>query len=283
VRNTIRNFFNKFNYKIIKILRKEIEFQDKFENPLTFLINESENAEFIFKTPINLVRSWGGRKLESKLNPFIDVISEFTRSDNLTYKESALSKLNNVRKCKNASDTLGVKSNYFSKISPELAVFPWEKTDPKSRILNQHKTLKKELINYLDSSTATDLLLNPKIRGEAEIKRIKAIYNSILKNGYNNKKADFEPLEGQLLVNKENKWVVLIRHGEHRIAVLNALGFEYAPILIRKHNIIRECEVNYWWQVQKKRIKEESAIDLFNNIFKGDQSAPLVNIVGYFI
>ena len=283
MKNLVHDLLNKFDLRLIKLSKKDISFSNELENPLSFLINESESSEFIFNTPISSVRSWGGRKLDVNLNPFINIMLELNNSKTPIYKDSALYKLSDIRKCKNASDTLGVNSNYFSKLAPHLAVFPWDKVNPKLKIYNQTNTLKKELIKYLQPSTSLELLLKPEIRGEAEIKRIQFIYNSILKNGFSNNQHNFEPLEGQLLVTKENKWVVLIRHGEHRIAALKTLGYKSAPILIRKYNIIRESEVNYWWQVLEKRIDSKSAIKLFNNIIRGDQSAPLINIVGYFI
>ena len=282
--SSVLNFFlNRLGYRLTKVVKKQISISNSSLNPLTFLVNESDSCEFIFKIPISTVRSWGGRKLDPNLNPFLDIMLELKNSKFLTYKESTLYKLPGFRKCKTASDTLGVDSNYFSKLAPEFAVFPWDKVNPKSKIYNQKNTLKKELTKYLQPLTSLDLLLKPEIRGKAEIKRIQFIYNSILKNGYNDNQSNFEPIEGQLLVAKDNKWVVLIRQGEHRIAALQTLGYKSAPILIRKNNVIRVSEVNYWWQVLEKRIDSKSAIMLFNNIIRGDQSAPLINIVGYFI
>ena len=162
--NLVRGLLNKFNLRLIKLSKKEISFSNELENPLTFLINESESNEFIFNTPISSVRSWGGRKLDLNLNPFVDIMLELNNSKHPIYKESALYKLSGIRKCKNASDTLGVNSDYFSKLAPHLAVFPWDKVNPKLKIYNQTNTLKKELIKYLQPSTSLDLLLKPEIR-----------------------------------------------------------------------------------------------------------------------
>ena len=51
--NLVRGLLNKFNLRLIKLSKKEISFSNELENPLTFLINESESNEFIFNTPIS--------------------------------------------------------------------------------------------------------------------------------------------------------------------------------------------------------------------------------------
>ena len=96
--NLVRGLLNKFNLRLIKLSKKEISFSNELENPLTFLINESESNEFIFNTPISSVRSWGGRKLDLNLNPFVDIMLELNNSKHQIYKESALYKLSGIRK-----------------------------------------------------------------------------------------------------------------------------------------------------------------------------------------
>lgn len=283
MKSTLVHLFNKFGFKILNYSTKRIRLQQGRDSPLSFLIDEPESNELVFDIPLSVVRSWGGRSLDASLNPFIDIMQELKNSNKIDFSGSALAKLSGIRKCNNASDTLGVDSDYFAKLSPHLAVYPWDKIEPVSKIEGQKKTLRNELSQYLNSNTTSERLLRPETRGKAEIRRIRFLYESIRKNGFSETHHNFEPLEGQLLVRSDNDWIVLIRQGEHRIAALKALEYESAPILIRKSNIIRETDVNYWWQVVQNRISSKEALSVFNSIFKGDQNAPLINIVGYFI
>lgn len=273
----------KAGYRIEKIIKEKLDKSSSEEHPLTFLINKPYNTEVLFNIPIDNIRSWGGRKVNEVYNPFVSVIKQYKKFGKINYEDSLLCKLNGFRICNTASEVLGVSSPYFDKLSPELAVFPWEVIDPRNRGSNQIETLKNELGQYLQHSTERERLIERDIRGNAEIQRIITIFNSLNNDGYDVNRKGFQHIEGELLVAANNDWKVLIRHGEHRIAALKELGYTDIPIVIRKQNIIRRSEAKFWFQVLNNNISLDSAIQVFDNVMEGEYSAPLVNIVGYFI
>lgn len=273
----------KAGYRIEKIISERQDKSSLEEHPLALLINKPYNTEILFNIPIDNIRSWGGRKVSSVYNPFLSVIEEYKKRGKVDYANSSLCRLNGLRICNTASEALGVSSSYFDQLPPELAVFPWEVIDPKNRENNQINTLKKELGQYLQNSTETERLVERDVRGNAEIQRIITIFNSISKNGYDVNRKDFHHIEGELLIAANNDWTVLVRQGEHRVAALKELGYTDIPIIIRKQNIIRRSEARFWFQVLNDNISQDSAIQIFDNVMKGDQAAPLVNIIGYFI
>lgn len=273
----------KAGYRVEKIIRERQDKSSSEEHPLALLINKPNNTDILFNIPIDNIRSWGGRKVSSEYNPFVSVIEEYKKYGKVDYANSSLYRLKGFRTCNTASETLGVNSTYFDHLSPELAVFPWEVIDPKNRGNNQINTLKKELAQYLQNSTQSERLVEREIRGDAEIQRIIAIFNSVSRSGYNMNRKDFHHIEGELLIAEDNDWKVLIRQGEHRVAALKELGYTDIPILIRKQNIIRRSEARFWFQVLSDNISLENATKIFDNIMKGEHAAPLVNIIGYFI
>lgn len=275
---------NIFGYRIEKIIKKKVIDTSLSKSPLAALLNESESVELVFNIPMEYIRSWGGRKLAPQINPFINIMLDIKKSDcPIAYKESVLYKYAEDRHCKSASDVLGVNVDYFSRLSPDLAVFPWDIVNPEDKKMNQISTLQKELKVYFPNSSNLDRVIDLEVRGEAEIRRIKTIFNSLSRNGYDSRARDFHHIEGQLLIANDKKWVVLIRQGEHRVAALFALGYTTVPILIKKQNIVRESDVEYWWQVTQNRINEKDALEIFRRIVTGDDTAPLVNIAGFFI
>ena len=132
--NKILYFLRKIGISLSKIQKKKEFILNSKTNPLIFLLDERDSTEITFEIPFENIRSWGGREI--KHNPFVSIMHKIIDNNHkniLTYNFS------NLRKCLNASETLGVSSNFFSKLAPELAVYPWDKFDMKTRLLNQKK------------------------------------------------------------------------------------------------------------------------------------------------
>ena len=265
-------------WKLSKVDKQIISISDDLTNPLYNLLNATDSSEFIFQIVPDKIRCFGGRRLE--INPFLDVLKEIELHDTFNSTQFTEIMSRSIRDCINASEVLGVDSDYFGNLPVETAVFPWDNVNPLTRIENRRVTLRNELKGLLPSDTALDQ--NPEQRKFAEYLRLKEIFYSIKKYGYKSETANFVPIEGQLLVNSDNNWVVLIRHGEHRVAVLYHLGFLEIPILIRKNNVIRSGDVEFWRQVKDNSIGAHSSLNVFDNIMKGDINSPLVNVYGYF-
>ena len=278
ISKVILNIINNWGWKLSKINKQIISISDNSENPLYNLLDATEGCELTFQITPDKIRCFGGRRLE--LDPFLDVLKEIELHG--TYNSTQFIDImsRSIRKCTNASDVLGVDSNYFENLPVEMAVFPWDNIDPLSRIETRRVTLRNELKGFLANSNAA-FDQNQEQRMLAEYLRLEECYHSICKYGYISK-PNFVPIEGQLLLDSNNDWVVLIRHGEHRVAVLYHLGFLEIPILIRKNNIIRRGEVEFWKQVKDNSIGVPSALNVFDNVMKGDINSPLVNVYGYF-
>lgn len=281
-------YLEKIGFSLERIRKLDLSNAPLTVHPLSVFVAASNNYEVLFNIPIPHIRSWGGRRLTAQLNPFIEVINDYEQQGvkEAAYNHSALKKCSDSLKINNAADTLGLRSrseSYFSQLPPHLAAFPWDITDLVEKNKKRVDTLKRELSRYMLVIKQEDNISDNEIRGNAEIARVREIHKSIQKHGYNKNLPDFHHIEGQLLISERNEWVVLIRQGEHRVASLQALGYTEIPILIRKGNIIRRSDSNFWYQVMQKRMTNDEAMDIFDRIFCGDNNAPLVNIVGFFI
>ena len=195
----------------------------------------------------------------------------------------ALAAFANRRSFSHAAEVLGLERRLapgFADLRPQAAMFPWEAGDPDTSGATYRATIARELGAY-SSESLEKLNEDQSIRGQAVVNRILSIGESIQKLGYDPTQAGFHPIEGQLLVAKDDEWVVLIRQGEHRVAALAASGSELFPIIVDRLRMVRELEHRYWPQVSNGRIIREGALDVFARIMRGGEDAPNVNVVGW--
>ena len=144
--------------------------------------------------------------------------------------------------------------------------YPWDrKLNNKKKLEVYKNTLKKEL--NLDPTSKN---ISNNLVAKKEIIRLLSIYKSLKNFGYSKKFTDFTPIRGNLL-KCDDKFVVLIRHGEHRISCLPKIGINKVEVWIRS------CDI-YDFSLRKYNYK-----DMFDNIYNGKlTSSPLTNCYGYF-
>lgn len=236
-------------------LLRKVSLQDLLTlHPLKKLLPLTYSLEI----PTKHIRAWGGRKLNDIENPFTAALNgiNFDQSLNL-YEE----KINSIR------SHHALTLNNFDKKFFFNEIYPWDKKlDPSKKIKQLSSTLKKEL--KIDISSTTDL--NNSIIIKTEIQRLLLLYHNLKKIGYSEKVANYSPLRANLL-KKEDKFIVLIRHGEHRVACLPKIGKKKVRLFIRSCDII---------DINMNNHKENA---IFNHIYNGNlQNSPLVNCYGYF-
>jgi len=102
-------------------------------------------------------------------------------------------------------------------------------------------------------------------KGLLEFNRIIKLYNLIKKNGYNKKKK----IVGYLLKN-DNDYRVIVISGNHRMAVLAAMGNRYIRIKIRNKIPIELSFIEKWPLVEKNIITKIEAEKIFNRYFQSN-------------
>ena len=213
---------------------------------------------YSLEMPIKHIRAWGGRRINDIDNPFTAALNGLNFDQSLKfYKE----KINSIR------SHYGLILNNFDNNFFCNEIYPWDKTlDPNKKFKQLSLTLKKEL--KININTINDL--DNRIIIKTEIQRLLLLYQNLKKIGYCEKIANDTPLRANFL-KKGDKFLALIRHGEHRIACLPKIGQHKVRLWIRSYDII---------DIDMKNNKQNF---LFNRIYDGNlNNSPLVNCYGFF-
>jgi hypothetical protein len=208
--------------------------------------------------PIKHIRAWGGRRLNDMDNPFTAALNGLNFDESVILYEEKISSIRSHY----ALTLNNFDNNFFYN-----EIYPWDKKlNPSKKLEQLSSTLKNEL--KININTTSDL--DNRIIINTEIKRLLLIYQSLKKTGYSEKIANYTPLRANFL-KKGDKFVALIRHGEHRIACLPKIGKKKVRLWIRSCDMIN---------INMNNNKENA---FFNHIYNGNlNNSPLVNCYGYF-
>ena len=178
------------------------------------------------------------------------------------------SELVNVR---NANDFLGFPGEeaVFPQDShPYEFTFPWISLSPEQMKKNYEGYYSRENRKYgLKSDECLESISVTEEKIQLEVIRLQSLKNSIKKNGYEGKEND--PIGGAVFI-KGDEWKWFVEGGQHRAAVVTALGFE--KVLVHVRRIVRREDVNVWPGVRNKIYSPQSALKLFDHMF--DLKAP---------
>lgn len=256
--------------------------KDYLYSPLELFSNKTLST-VVINVPISRVRAWGGGCLTADINPFLSdmtdlkLYGEFSTPSKLEVLHDAICEYD-------AAQVMGLdnsEAGFFKGKPNYFAAFPWDSVLSNADIeRNRVKTLNNELSKY---HPLADLLVDSKFRVRAELLRIKNLWDSLLKNGLVSTLTRKSPIVGQLLSDVDNNWAVLIRHGEHRIACLVAMGYLEVEIVLKRDLIIHGLDHDSWPHVMKKNISSVAAYKLFKRVIDGSDNPPRVNCVGYFL
>ena len=282
-----RFFVRNFDFLMIKSIFKPYRKQPDFNHfvariPQHKYIFEASGELFLKNVPFANVRSWGGRRLDSNVHPILQVIEDHCRSLDLNYHKSALKRF--VSECQpvDALQTLGLlptEGPGLSGLHPVAASLPWEKLSPIRTQFRYKRTLWKEL--GIKHRFGEDLRLYQDARGEAELSRIIRVYNCLLKFGFDEDLSSKSPIMGEILLDSDDEWVVLIRSGEHRVAAMSQIGLKSLNVKVCGKALVEKTKAKAWPSVKDGSISYSGAIGIFDRIMRGGKDAPRVNVVGW--
>ncbi|MCW8196672.1 hypothetical protein F6455_17915 [Proteobacteria bacterium 005FR1] len=211
-------------------------------------------------------------------HPFVEAMVEYIESGYCSpYSGSILERFYQTWKPKNSLQALigaqkgpAVLSRYpaFSMHSPWLDIDPEERKAFMSRMIRDENRWSG--VNDLDASHGYGLH-GPVSgsKGEIEYRRLTSTLDSIRKHGYNRRLSG-----GDLTVvaiEKEGDYRFCIAHGQHRIAVMAALGEEHIPISINK--LVHVSEIHHWPQVYRGIWSADEARAYIDHLFHFDAKA----------
>ena len=262
-----------FGYEI-RSLSIETELPALYNNPFDVIekINAGENIALNCEVQRCVIYN-GLSMAAAGWHPFIEAAKEYVNTPVSKYEDSILARYYKSWQPKNAREALiGVKSDkcQFENYSPLLTFnLPWIDASLDSSLLKLCKIINLENswsghseLTYLDGYGLQGPVSNEK--GKLEYKRLIKVLGSIQKTGY---KRDSDDITIHIL-KRDDDYRYLVLHGQHRVAVMAALGQEYIPAIPRI--IVDSQYAEHWPKVYKGIWTHEQAIQYFNHLFDFD-------------
>jgi len=275
----LNKFLSVFNLKIIKL--KTDSMTISYDNILStqYYVGLKKNIVNI-ETDKGRTDRWFDMSNKS-LDPAIFAIRNALKKDlkgDALYKNilSTLQTHNSLMSVKNAAKYLDIDFNEEEKfkVYPWWAsVYPWDNRTFDDKLKYYPGEVKKnrlsngmEILSDNPHEIMDNLLENSLF---SHAKQYTQLVEEIKNNGYKYDE-DYNHISAEIFVhNGKFCWKVGL-DGNHRIAVLAALGYETIPVHITK--IIRLEELNYWPNVKLSYFNEKQAANIFHNIFDAKPS-----------
>lgn len=213
-------------------------------------------------------------------NPFVCTSIEVANNLTQKYSDSTLKKFYTAFIPVNAAEYLDLPVDSAKGIlrgSPLSAALPWALIPPGAA----QEKLNASVVKFENKRNGGDVgadkgdkYFGPVAseKGEIEFFRLMQVVQSIKEKGYKRSNNFDGDIIGQLMVH-DDRFIVFIRSGNHRIAALSALGYETIPIRIHANNqsIINRSRAGNWFNVRNNTFSLSEALEVFDRIFEGRQ------------
>ncbi|MDQ2076182.1 hypothetical protein [Marinimicrobium sp. ABcell2] len=225
--------------------------------------------------PLSELRTFNGFTFSNDgWHPFVATTDEYLNAGHRGYTGSILEQFYQKWQPKDALEAL-IGASHGPKVLREFPAYtshlPWLEIRPEEREAVMAKNIRDEnrcAGNIkLDASSGYGLHgpVSPE-KAEIEYRRIVRIAESISKHGFDRAKAGEDVTV--TAVERGGEYRFCISHGQHRVAVLAALGHEEVPVsLIR---VVSLNEVNHWPQVYRGVWSKAEAEAYIDHLFEFD-------------
>src|SRR5699024_11213340 len=212
-------------------------------------------------------------------NPVVNTVTDYLENGKISYSGSELEDFYTTCVPKNVADLFNLEGKLHSDLVQLPAAFfvpPWENTDMESK-----KKFREIYVENENKKRGKGLSLKhgrgcfgpvSKEFGKLKIRTLVKLVQSITDKGYLREGGQEEDIKDTILV-KGRDYKYLICDGNHRITVLSALDFKFAPVRVLPTSIpafIYRREVDCWPKVQDALYTRGQALNIFDSIFKGD-------------
>lgn len=266
---------NKFGFDLTKFSEDFLD--EKWRSPIE-LIYKSNKRKILTKVPINDIRFLGPHGFKAGINstaPFISTVKEYVDGIVKNYNESSLCTFYSTFQPKSISEYLYLeetKNDILNKLPASGMFLPWKDEDPIVKIDKRAQQVEDDNKEHRSSLKVEggDPFYGPVSfeKGKLEYSRLINVYSSIAENGF---KIDLKGNDNisAIILEDNNRYRYFITAGQHRIAALSILNYEYVPLLIFTGLIVRRTEVSIWPGVIKGYFTESEALTVFDEIFIG--------------
>ena len=214
--------------------------------------------------------------LPSGLHPFVRAVATALKNttDEKSAIQSVLASYYNLVQPINAIELFGLESKEVPQLANEpswAAILPWDE-ESISQWRKNHQTsvimencMAGRMLTISDGWAFCGPVTENKLR--IETSRLYSLMVSIQRNGLKRHNGTGGDIVAFVLVRQDGQWRWLARTGQHRAAVLSALGFKNIPLRVVK--IVNRDDVEIWPNVVSGVFSRSVALKLFDQIFEG--------------
>jgi hypothetical protein len=246
--------------------------------------NDPRVANYYPKTILIDAPTTSGRKffffpLKKESDPFVRALHKYLNETGLSNKhtliEQELTCYYESVQPKNAFEWLDLEddetSDVFKKNEPWTIPLPWSPIKLEDNIKNINRWVRKDNnIGGFDLTISHGFTyfgpVSPK-KISIEVTRLLDLLISIQKNGYVRNDTREGDIGATILINESGDWRWLAGPGQHRAAVLAALGYKHIPVRVRY--LIYRNESKLWPNVLSGLYTEKQALRVFDKVFLG--------------
>ena len=207
-------------------------------------------------------------------HPFVETLSRY-QSRPTSYEDSVLKSYYDIWRPSNASEafiTFRDTPEAFVREPSYAFVSPWHtiSIDERKRkiaynVRTENQDMGRDAVGIEEGFGLHGPVSERK--GSVEFDRLLSTLRSINKEGFRLDSIHYL-IEGfALLDQKEEDFRIIVVHGNHRLASLTALDYEYAPVRLVPPYIVRAEEVDRWPQVTSGLWSKDQAVEYFQSFF----------------
>jgi hypothetical protein len=270
----MKRFFGKKLKTIVAHLGYELhplgplDLRGKTEHPIeaSYL---SGRRHFLIDVPLSHCRGFCGFPF-TNVHPFVRTVRDYLEGRSSTYEGSPLERYYEFFQPRHAADLLAIRSpsRPLYEISPSAFMMPW---DPRSAAKRARQAISEnQRRGGARLSLRHGLAIHgpvSKEKGTIEYSNLIELVRSIRDNGYVRTDHPDGDIRAYPLIGKTSEIRYLIKGGQHRAAVLAALGFEHIPVIVLR--TLRFDEVPYWPKVRGGLLGRGEAMEVFERLFDG--------------
>ncbi len=258
-----------------------VDFRGLLDDPVEAIVRSAGNPVLI-ELPATSCRSMSSAAFicsKTSGHPLIDTALGILNGRIANYAGSPLQKYHESFQPANLADFMGIvpaDQHPVALLSPYAFVYPWEGI-PNTQMQRQNyqwmvtenKKHRPEFSVMKEWYAIGPVSME---KGNLEFERLSKVLYSVKEKGFRRVDGLDGDICGVILV-KDGKFVALISPGQHRIAVLVALGCDHVPVRIgnRAVPIVHRETVKSWPAVTGGFFNELQALNVFDRVFEGRQ------------
>jgi hypothetical protein len=253
-----------------------IDLREKTANPIeaSYLAGR---RQFVIEVPLASCCGLHGFPF-SRLHPFVRTVCDYREGRACSFETSCLARYYEMFQPKHAGDLLGVTSasSPLRKIPPLAFCWPWDPRPPEQLSqLNLRRTgLENRRRGGANLSASHGFAGHGPVseqKGRIEFANLIRLARSIEHNGYVRSNLPDGDIRVFPLIKSRSEVKYFVKGGQHRSAVLAALGYVCMPVLVLRP--LRLDDVPYWPMVRAGLMAEDEAVALFERLFSGTPPA----------